>query len=128
MMLVVRITSGLLLIAHGLVHLLYLASDVPEFSLDRSWLIPEAVRRPFGLALMTLTVAGFATLALAFWGVPGLASSWPVITLVAGLASAVLLVVFWNARLVFGITIDIALAALALLQPTWMDTAVGGDH
>jgi hypothetical protein len=32
----VRVVAGVLLLAHGLVHLLYLAPDVPEFSKGRS--------------------------------------------------------------------------------------------
>ena len=42
-----RIVIGVLLIAHGLVHLLYLTDEVPEFSLERSWLVPESARRPW---------------------------------------------------------------------------------
>ena len=52
MSVVVRILCGALILAHGLVHLLYLAPDVAEFSLDRSWLVGEPLRRPLGLALM----------------------------------------------------------------------------
>ena len=37
-MVLVRVAAGVLLLAHGLVHLLYLADDVPEFPMDRSWL------------------------------------------------------------------------------------------
>jgi hypothetical protein len=62
MMVVVRIATGVLLAAHGLVHLLYLVSDVPEFSLDQSWLVPEAARRPLGLSLMAATVAALRSL------------------------------------------------------------------
>lgn len=68
MIVVVRIVLGLLLMAHGLVHLLYVAPDVPEFSLDHSRLIPESARQPFGVVLMALAVAGFATLVLSVWG------------------------------------------------------------
>jgi hypothetical protein len=57
---VVRVVAGVLLLAHGLVHLLYLAPDVPEFSLGRSWLLPEPARRPVARVLMAATVAGFA--------------------------------------------------------------------
>ena len=52
MLILVRIVVGMLLLAHGLVHLLYLARDVPEFTLDHSWLVPDAARRPVGLVLM----------------------------------------------------------------------------
>ncbi len=52
----------------GLVHLLYLTPNVPEFSLDRSWLVPKSVRRPVAMVLMWATVAGFALPGLAVWG------------------------------------------------------------
>ena len=75
-MIMLRGLVGLLLVAHGLVHLLYLAADVPEFSLDTSWLVPRAWRRPVALTLMGATVVGFALLGLAVWGVPGLRDVW----------------------------------------------------
>lgn len=47
---VTRIVAGLLLIAHGLVHLLYLVSEPDDesypFTLRDSWLVPESARRP----------------------------------------------------------------------------------
>src|SRR4051794_26367008 len=78
MMVVVRIVGAILLLAHSLVHLLYPAPDVAEFSTRRSWLVPEAARQPVALALMAATIAASAALALAVWGVPGLAAAWPV--------------------------------------------------
>ena len=71
MIVVIRIVTGVLLLAHGLVHLLYLAQDVPEFSIQDSWLVPESARRPVALALIAATIAAFAVLALAVWGCPG---------------------------------------------------------
>jgi hypothetical protein len=56
MIVVIRIVTGVLVLAHGLVHLLYLASDVPEFSLNRSWLVPEVARRPLAVGLMAATL------------------------------------------------------------------------
>lgn len=123
-MIVVRVVAGLVLLAHGLVHLLYLADDVPEFSLDRAW-VPEDVRRPVGLALMAATVAAFALLALAVWQIPGLASHWPAIAIVASLTSLVLLGVFWNLYLLFGVVIDAAVLATALIRPDWVERAIG---
>ena len=58
-MVVIRIVVGVLILAHGLVHLLYLARDVPEFSFASSWLVPESARRPVALVLMAATVAAF---------------------------------------------------------------------
>lgn len=124
-MTVVRIVTGALLLAHGLVHLLYLAPDVPEFSLDQSWLVPEAARRPLGLGLLVATVAAFALLALAAWGVPGLSAAWPAVTVVASLLSAALLVGFWDIRLVFGLAIDVALMTIAVTRPHWAGQLMG---
>jgi len=51
MIVLVRVVAGVLLLAHGLVHLLYLAQDVPEFSIEESWLVPESARPRVALAL-----------------------------------------------------------------------------
>lgn len=45
MIVLIRVVAGGLLLAHGLVHLLYLAPDVPEFSIRESWLVPPDARR-----------------------------------------------------------------------------------
>ncbi len=124
-MIVVRVVVGVLLVAHGLVHLLYLAPDVPEFSIGRSWLLPEPARRPVARVLIAATVAGFALVALAVWGVPGLSAAWPALTIVACLLSMALLAAFWDTVLVIGIGIDVALLAVAVTQPAWADRLVG---
>ena len=120
-----RVVVGFLLVAHGLVHLLYLAEDVPEFTLDDSWLIPESASRYVAVVLMWGTVAAFAFLGLAVWGVPGLVASWPAIAITASVLSLVLLAAFWNWALVFGVLIDLALIAIAVIRPGWTE-AIGG--
>jgi hypothetical protein len=120
-----RIVIGVLLIAHGLVHLLYLTDEVPEFSLERSWLVPEKASRRVAMVLMWATVAAFALLGLAVWNVPGLAGAWPGIAIVASVLSLALLVAFWNWSLVFGVLIDVALIAVAVIRPEWTDR-IGG--
>lgn len=115
----IRVIAGVLLLAHGLVHLLYLADDVPEFTLDNSWLVPDSSARPVALALMGATVAAFALLALAVWGVPGLEGAWPALAIAASLISLVLLIAFWSWALVFGVLIDVALITVALIRPDW---------
>lgn len=120
MMVVVRIIAGILLLAHGLVHLLYLAPDVSEFSTQRSWLVPEAARQPVAVALIAATIAASAALALAVWGVSGLVAAWPVYAVFAGALSLVLLVAYWDTRLVLGVAIDGALIMLAVVQPAWL--------
>lgn len=117
----IRIVVGVLLIAHGLVHLLYVADDVPEFTLERSWVVPEPLNRPVGLALMSATVAGFVLVGLAVWGVPGLSTVWPALTVGAATVSLVLLIAFWNTRLIFGVLLNVALITVALVRPGWSE-------
>ena len=120
-----RAVGGVLLIAHGLVHLLYFVR-VPDdptfpFRITRSWLVPEAARRPLALALTAVTIAAFALLGLAVWGVPGLAALWPLWAVVGAAASLAMIVVFWHPQLVVGILIDLALIAVALTRPEFTD-------
>jgi len=125
MIVVIRVVTGVLLLAHGRVHLLYLAQDVPEFSIQDSWLVPESARRPVALALIAATIAAFAVLALAVWGVPGLSAAWPILAIVASTFSLVLLVAFWDTRVMLGVIIDIALITLAVTQPSWTQHIAG---
>ena len=129
MAVLIRIVAGLFLIAHGLVHLLYLVhkEDDPSFpfTLKQSWLVPEAVRRPTGLVLLAATVAAFALLGLAVWGVPGLSGVWPLLAIVAAALSLVMLVAFWHRQFFVGIGIDVALIALAATRPEWVEKIVG---
>lgn len=121
----VRVLAGVLLLAHGLVHLLYLAPDVDAFSIESARL-PETLRRPVALVLLAATVLAFALVALSTWRVPGLSSAWPMLTLLAAAISAVLLLVFWDRQLVFGLAIDALLIAAALWQPAWLHQFVEG--
>lgn len=125
MTIAVRLAAGVLLLAHGLVHLLYLAPGVPEFSIGQSWLITGSARWPVGMALMTAAVAAFALAALAVWGVPKLAGSWPMLIFVACLASMTLLAAFWGTSLLAGIMIDVALLVITVTHPAWADRVAG---
>jgi hypothetical protein len=120
-----RVVSGALLAAHGLVHLLYLVTNAQDprwpFALARSWVVPEPVRRPVGVVLIGVTVVLFVLLGLAVWGVPGLSAIWPALAIAGSTASLVTLVLFWNAQLVLGVVIDVALIVVAVLRPEWTD-------
>lgn len=120
-----RVVVGLLLVAHGLVHLLYLAPETPEFSLEHS-LLPGGARRPVALALMAATVVGFLLVALAVWQVPGLVGAWPVLTVVAAAVSLLLLVLFWDRHLVLGVLIDVLLVVVAVVRPGAVERFMGG--
>lgn len=125
----VRIIAGLLLVAHGLIHVMFLVNgpDDPKFpfTLGDSWLVPESVRRPLALALIAGTAAAFALLALAAWGVPGLSSVWPALAIVGSALSLAVLIVFWDVQLVFGVFLDLALIGVAVIRPEWTDK-IGG--
>ena len=119
-----RIVAGALLVAHGLVHLLWFAPNDDRgwpFRLDRSWLLPEGARSPVAAALVGLIVAGFALLGLAVWGVPGLVSIWPGLAIAAAVASLAALVLFWDRQLVWGVALDLLLIAVALWRPGWSE-------
>ncbi len=124
-MVLARIVVGVLLLAHGLVHLLYLAPDVPEFSTEDSWLLPASGRRPVAVVLMAATVVAFALVALAVWQVPGLRAVWPAATVVAAALSALLLVLFWNWHLGLGLVIDVLLVLAAVVRPPWVERLLG---
>lgn len=125
MTVLLRVVVGILMIAHGLVHLLYLATDTPEFSFENSWLVPDSSARTLGMALMWASVAAFVLVGLAVWGVPGLSTTWPTLTIAASAISLVLLIVFWSSRLVLGVAIDLALIAIAVARPEWAESIVG---
>ena len=120
----VRIVLGVLLVAHGLVHLLWFAPNQDPawpFRLDRSWLLPEEARRPVAVILVALVVVGFALLGLDVWGAPGLVSIWPGLAIGAAVASLTALVLFWDRQLLLGVAIDVALVVVALWRPGWAD-------
>lgn len=125
MITVVRVVAGILLVAHGLVHLLFIVPDAANpkypFSLDRSSFLPESVRRPFAYVMMAAVVVAFLASALALWGLPPLSGVWSGITIVAGALSLVLLLAFWDVRLWIGVLINLVLILLAVLRPSWMD-------
>jgi hypothetical protein len=124
----VRVALGAFLVAHGLVHLLYVVPVQDPgfpFSLKESWMVPETVRHSAGIVLMTSAIAAFALLGLAVWGVPGLSSVWPAIAVVSAALSLALLAAFWDRQLFLGVGIDVALIVLALAHPPWIDRVAG---
>jgi len=118
-----RIVAGTLLIAHGLVHLLYVTPDADDpkypFTLKTSWLVPESARRPVAYVLMILTIVGFVLVAFSVWGVPGIVDAWRVFLIVAPLCSLALLIAFFDVQLLFGIALDVVMIVIAVLQPSW---------
>ncbi|HEX5333214.1 MAG TPA: hypothetical protein VFW79_11280 [Cellulomonas sp.] len=120
---VLRIVVGLLLLAHGLVHLLYFVTspDDPKFpfTITSSWLVPEPARRPVATVLVAVTIVAFALLGLTVWGVPGLLAIWPLLAVVGSVASLAVLIAFWDAQLLLGVAIDVAAIVIAVARPGW---------
>jgi hypothetical protein len=120
---VLRIVVGLLLLAHGLVHLLYFVTNADDprfpFTITSSWLVPEPARRPVAIVLVSVTIAAFALLGLAVWGVPGPATIWPLLAVVGSVASLAVLIAFWDAQLLLGVAIDVAMVVVAVVRPGW---------
>ena len=124
MQVVVRIVLGALLLAHGLVHLMWFVPNDDTawpFRLDTSWLMSESNRKPVAVALVALIVGGFALLGLAVWGVPGLTSIWPGLAIGAAVVSLAAPLLFWDRQLLWGVAIDVTLIVVALWRPGWTD-------
>lgn len=123
-----RIIVGVLLLAHGLVHLLYLVKEPDDpkwpFRMD-SWALPASIERNTAIALMSVVAIGFGLLALGVWGTPGLATIWPVLAIGASVVSIVLLALYWDRQLVFGVLISALIVVIAIARPDWA-TPIGG--
>jgi hypothetical protein len=125
---------GFFLAMHGLIHLGYVspAPSDPKypFSLSNSWLISsiglgEPLARGIGIALTVISVIGFALTGMAAAGFIVPQSWWQPLTIIASIASLLLLVFFWNTWLILGVAIDAALL-IAVLVIHWQPfTAVG---
>ena len=110
------------LIGHGVVHGLFAVpapattegAPVWPFDMARSWLVTGAgadltVVRVVGVALIVLVVAGFALAALSTVGIVVPAGWWPATVAGSALASALLLVLFFEPQLLLGLGIDAVL-------------------
>lgn len=118
------------LVAHGLVHALYLAPPPPDqpggatwpFTLDRSWLLSRLgldarVTRPLGTALVAMTIGGFGLAALGALGITPDAL-WVPAVLIGAVSSLALLGLFFQRWLLVGVAIDIVLL-WAVLAAAW---------
>ncbi len=126
----VQVVSGVFLVLHGLVHLLYFGQSARLFALqpgmtwpDGAWafseLLGESGTRTLTGVLCILAAAGFMTGAAAiFFSQPW----WRTAILAAAVFSIFLYLLFWNGRLQhldnqggIGILIDMAILAAVLL-------------
>ncbi|HEY5517361.1 MAG TPA: hypothetical protein VIL15_03730 [Coriobacteriia bacterium] len=117
-----RLLFGLLLLVHGAIHLAWLqpAPDDPKWPfLWRSpWLpkVGEEALRNFGTAAIALMCVGYVIAALGVWGVGFLAGMWVPAALLASALSFVVIAVLWHPWFFAGPTVDVVIAAAALLH------------
>lgn len=128
-----KIVLGLLLTAHGLVHVgLAIAPNPtdPEAkpgafftAMERSWLLPQlglnaAAVKWIGVLLVGLSTLGFVLAGLGIFGVTGLSAIWRTTAIVSAIVSLLLLFLFWHPWLPVGVLINIA-TLVALLWAKW---------
>lgn len=118
------------LLAHGLIHALYLAPPPPErtgsaawpFTLERSWLLARVgldtgATRTLGTALIAVTIAAFALAAVGALGVlPD--ALWVAAVVIGATASLALLGLFFQRSLLIGMVID-GILLWAVLVAAW---------
>lgn len=120
----IRVVIGVLLFAHGLVHPLS-GSRCPRV-LAGSILAAAGVGEQAGGNGPDVGDGGGLRAARAgSAGAPGISGMWPAIAVVASALSLALMVALWSWSLVFGVLIDLALIAVAVIRPEWTD-AIGG--
>jgi hypothetical protein len=130
-----RLVVAGLLLAHGLIHLAFVAprpAPTPggppwPFDLGQSWLLAQLgvsadLARILGLALVAATVAGFALAALTAIAI-GPAGLWTAGLALGGVASLGVLILFFHPWLVLGLAID-AVVLWAAIVARWAPEGV----
>ncbi|HLO34957.1 MAG TPA: hypothetical protein VK194_02705 [Candidatus Deferrimicrobium sp.] len=110
------------LIGHGVVHVLFAVpapaatAGSPDWPFDmaRSWVVTGAgvdlnAIRVVGVALIAIVVAGFGLSALSTVGVVVPPGWWRATVVVSSVASAIMLILFFEPQLVLGLGIDAVL-------------------
>jgi hypothetical protein len=132
-----RLLLAAFLVAHGLVHLLFVSPPPPAteggpswpFALDRSWILTPLglgadMTRILGIALIALTIAGFALAAVVAIGVLP-SSLWVPAIVIGAVASVVVLGLFYQPWLTLGVAIDVVLLWAVLVQ-SWTPATLEG--
>jgi hypothetical protein len=125
-----RLLFAAFLLAHGAIHAAFISPRPPAtaggpawpFDLGHSWVLAPlgldpGVGRLLGVALVALTLGGFALAALSALGI-GPAGLWPTAVTIGAIASIALLALFFHPWLVLGVAIDLVLL-WAVLVANW---------
>lgn len=104
---------ALFLVAHGLVHSLYLLPKPNDpkypFHFGGSWFaeLVGKISLPIGGFLVILTIASFTLVGTALLGAPGLESIIKQLVVTGAVSSLLVLVLFWRTWMVVGVIIDL---------------------
>jgi hypothetical protein len=133
-----RLLLAVFLVAHGLVHLLFFSPPPPAtaggptwpFALDRSWVLTPLgvgadMTRILGIALVALTIAGFALAAIVALGLLP-SSLWVPAVAIGAVASLAVLGLFYRPWLTLGVAIDVVLLWAVLVQ-SWAPASLEGS-
>jgi hypothetical protein len=121
-----RAPLGVFLVAHGLVHVLYVVPKPAQkpgdlewpFHLDRSWALSnlgvgEGALRAIGIMIIIVTIAGFAVAGIAVLANLGW---WTGAAIAAAAASTALLGLYFHPMLVLGLAINAFVLSVAGLR------------
>lgn len=124
-----NILVGLFLLAHGLIHLSYLApapspgAGRPEWPFDmaNSWLVTHLgmsvdLIRPLGTLLVVMVAVTLGAAGLATLGILVPEEWWKPLVIVGAVLSAVTLAILFHPWIVLGIVIDVVLLYLVVVQ------------
>ena len=132
------ILLGLFLLAHGLIHLSYLApapspgAGRPDWPFDmaNSWLVtslgmsPDLIR-PLGTLLVVVVAVTLGAAGLATLGVLVPQEWWRTLVIAGAIVSAVTLAIFFHPWIVLGFVIDGVLLYFVVVQG-WQPFGAGG--
>jgi hypothetical protein len=132
---ITRLVLGAFLLAHGAIHLGFVSPRPPAtadgpawpFDLGRSWILGHLgldgeLARVLGMALIAVTIGGFALAALVAIGIAP-AGIWPAAVAIGAVGSVAVLALFFHPWLVLGLAIDVALL-WAVLVASWAPEGV----
>ncbi len=121
-----RVVLGLFLVAHGLVHLMYVVPEPAQspggtewpFHADRSWALSTVglgtgALQATAVALMALTIAGFTVAGIALLANLGW---WTGTAIAAAAASSALLALYLHPLLVLGLAINAFVLSVTVLE------------
>jgi hypothetical protein len=116
-----RIVFGIVMFAHGAIHLLWLAPKPADPKYPFRWRspllpkLPEATLKAVTIPLIALQVLAYSVAALGVVGVPALTGVWGAAAVLGSTLSIVLIAILWDRDFIFGPIVDVAIIAVVLM-------------